>query len=109
MMSGCKHFIMWYFCLVPWDILSHYPGDANQNYRPHRHVQGAPPRGHSLALYPSAVAALRSTTSAPTDDQRGRIDPRLGHVVAEAGTLAQHVKQLTGKDITDGALAQRRA
>ena len=31
------------------------------------------------------------------------------HVVAEAGTLAQHVKQLTGKEITDGALAQRRA
>jgi len=31
------------------------------------------------------------------------------HVVAEAGTLAQHVKQLTGKTITDGALAQRRA
>jgi len=31
------------------------------------------------------------------------------HVVAEAGTLAQHVKRLTGKDITDGALAQRRA
>ncbi len=31
------------------------------------------------------------------------------HVVAEAGTLAQHVKELTGKDITDGALAQRRA
>lgn len=31
------------------------------------------------------------------------------HVVAEAGTLAEHVKQLTGKDITDGALAQRRA
>jgi hypothetical protein len=31
------------------------------------------------------------------------------HVVAEAGTLAQHVKQMTGKDITDGALAQRRA
>ena len=31
------------------------------------------------------------------------------HVVAEAGTLAQHVKQLTGKNITDGALAQRRA
>jgi hypothetical protein len=27
------------------------------------------------------------------------------HVVAEAGTLAQHVKQLTGKTITDGALA----
>src|ERR1017187_3973599 len=32
----------------------------------------------------------------------------LFHVVAEAGTLAQHVKQLTGKTITDGALAQRR-
>jgi hypothetical protein len=31
------------------------------------------------------------------------------HTVAEAGTLAQHVKQLTGKTITDGALAQRRA
>lgn len=31
------------------------------------------------------------------------------HVVAGKGTLAQHVKQLTGKDITDGALAQRRA
>jgi len=31
------------------------------------------------------------------------------HVVAEAGTLAQHVKTLTGKGITDGALAQRRA
>jgi hypothetical protein len=30
-------------------------------------------------------------------------------VVAGKGTLAQHVKQLTGKDITDGALAQRRA
>jgi Transposase DDE domain len=31
------------------------------------------------------------------------------HVVAEAGTLAQHVKALTGKSITDGALSQRRA
>lgn len=31
------------------------------------------------------------------------------HVVAGAGTLAQHVKPLTGKQITDGALAQRRA
>ena len=31
------------------------------------------------------------------------------HAVAEAGTMAQHVKQLTGKTITDGALAQRRA
>jgi len=31
------------------------------------------------------------------------------HVVADAGTLAQHVKQVSGKDITDGALAQRRA
>jgi Transposase DDE domain len=31
------------------------------------------------------------------------------HVVAGQGTLAQHVKQLTGKEITDGALAQRRA
>lgn len=31
------------------------------------------------------------------------------HVVAEAGTLAHHVKQITGKEITDGALSQRRA
>lgn len=31
------------------------------------------------------------------------------HVIAEAGTLAQHVKQLTGKTITNGALSQRRA
>ena len=31
------------------------------------------------------------------------------HVIAEAGTLAQHVKQLTGIDISDSALAQRRA
>jgi len=31
------------------------------------------------------------------------------HGVAGKGTLAEHVKQLTGKDITDGALAQRRA
>lgn len=31
------------------------------------------------------------------------------HVVAGAGTLAEHVKHLLGKDITDGALSQRRA
>jgi hypothetical protein len=31
------------------------------------------------------------------------------HALAQAGTLAQHVKQLTRKTITDGALAQRRA
>jgi len=31
------------------------------------------------------------------------------HVIGKAGTLAQHVKQLTGKTITDGALSQRRA
>jgi hypothetical protein len=31
------------------------------------------------------------------------------HVVAKGGTLAQHVKALTGKSITDGALSQRRA
>ena len=31
------------------------------------------------------------------------------HVVAGPGKLAAHVKQLTGKDVTDGALAQRRA
>jgi hypothetical protein len=31
------------------------------------------------------------------------------HVVAGAGTLAEHVKQLLGIDITDGALSQRRA
>lgn len=31
------------------------------------------------------------------------------HAVAGAGTLAQHVKKLTGQIITDGALSQRRA
>lgn len=31
------------------------------------------------------------------------------HVVMGAGTLAQHVKAVTGKTLTDGALAQRRA
>ncbi len=31
------------------------------------------------------------------------------HTVADRGTLAQHMKELTGKTITDGALAQRRA
>ena len=31
------------------------------------------------------------------------------HAVAGAGTLAQHLKQLTGQQITDGALSQRRA
>jgi len=31
------------------------------------------------------------------------------HVLAKAGTLAQPVKALTGKSITDGALSQRRA
>jgi hypothetical protein len=31
------------------------------------------------------------------------------HVVAGPGRLAAHVKKLTGKDLTDGALAQRRA
>jgi hypothetical protein len=31
------------------------------------------------------------------------------HTFGGAGTLAQHVKQLTGKAITDGALSQRRA
>lgn len=31
------------------------------------------------------------------------------HAVAGAGTLAQHMKKLTGRQITDGALSQRRA
>jgi hypothetical protein len=31
------------------------------------------------------------------------------HVVAGSGTLSQHVKKVTGKTITDGALSQRRA
>lgn len=31
------------------------------------------------------------------------------HVLQGAGTLAQHMKRLTGKNITDGALSQRRA
>ena len=31
------------------------------------------------------------------------------HVLAGAGTLAEHVRELTGKTITDGALSQRRS
>ena len=31
------------------------------------------------------------------------------HGISKAGTLAEHVQQLTGKTITDGALSQRRA
>ncbi len=45
----------------------------------------------------------------PTISAAELIQGLVFHVVAEAGTLAQHVKQLTGKPITDGALAQRRA
>lgn len=45
----------------------------------------------------------------PVVTQAELIQGLVFHVVAEAGTLAQHVKQLTGKTITDGALAQRRA
>jgi len=45
----------------------------------------------------------------PTITAEELIQGLVFHVVAEAGTLAQHVMQLTGKDITDGALAQRRA
>src|SRR6516225_2396223 len=30
------------------------------------------------------------------------------HVLGGAGTLAEHVRQVTGKSITDGALSQRR-
>ena len=37
------------------------------------------------------------------------IESLVFHTVTDGGTLAQHVKQLTGKIITDGALAQRRA
>ena len=37
------------------------------------------------------------------------IQSMLFHTICGSGTLAQHVKQLTGKDVTDGALAQRRA
>jgi len=36
------------------------------------------------------------------------IDGLVFHAVAGGGTLARHVKQLSGKAITDGALAQRR-
>lgn len=37
------------------------------------------------------------------------IEGLIFHVVARAGTLAQHVKALSGKSITDGAISQRRA
>jgi Transposase DDE domain len=45
----------------------------------------------------------------PVVSARELIGGLVFHVVAKAGTLAQHVKALTGKSITDGALSQRRA
>jgi len=51
---------------------------------------------------------------APKARRPGRLRPHelimslVFHVLAGAGTLAQHVKQITGKTITDGALSQRR-
>jgi len=40
---------------------------------------------------------------------RGLVQGLVFHMVAGAGTLAQHVKKMTGQAVTDGALAQRRA
>jgi len=45
----------------------------------------------------------------PTISTLQLIQALVFHVVAGAGTLAQHVKELTGQRITDGALSQRRA
>ena len=45
----------------------------------------------------------------PRISQTELIQSLIFHVVAEDGTLAAHVKELTGRSITDGALSQRRA
>jgi hypothetical protein len=44
----------------------------------------------------------------PTVSARELIMGLVFHVIAGAGTLSQHVKELTGKSVTDGALSQRR-
>jgi hypothetical protein len=45
----------------------------------------------------------------PTVTQVELIQGLIFHVTAQKGTLAEHVKEISGKSITDGALAQRRA
>ena len=45
----------------------------------------------------------------PLIGQRELVQGLVFHVVAGAGTLAQHMKKITGQQITDGALSQRRA
>ena len=45
----------------------------------------------------------------PTLSATELIQSLVFHAVVRSGTLAEHVKEVTGKEITDGALAQRRA
>src|SRR5208282_337216 len=60
------------------DILSHYNGDAKQNYCTRRHLQGIVPRIDSLGLSVLPAASLWSAAPASTGGDRLRIDPRLG-------------------------------
>ena len=63
-----------------------------------------------LVLHLCPVCVVVASVAAAHLDHRVGVDPRLGLPCdRRGGTLAQHVKQLTGKTITDGALAQRRA
>jgi hypothetical protein len=69
------------------------------------------------ALYRELIPAATLSTVFRRCGVRRRRPPRINttelihglvfHAVAETGTLARHVKACSGKDITDGALAQR--
>ena len=90
--------------------MCNYTVDAKQNSRSRRHVQGSLQGVIHLGLYLFPPASMRLASPLSTLCYACGVDSSLVfHMVAEAGTLAQHVKQLTGKTITDGALAQRRA
>src|SRR2546430_15270446 len=64
-----------------------------------------PPRGIRALLRSCGVRRRCPPVVSATE----WIESLVFHGVARAGTLAQHVKALTGKKITDGALSQRRA
>ncbi len=68
-------------------------------------AEGVPCRGIRALLRFCGVRRRCPPVVSTTELIRGLVF----HVVAEAGTLAQPVKALTGKKITDGALSRRRA
>ncbi len=67
--------------------------------------QVLPAREINRALRPCRLQRRRP----PLVTHREVVQALVYHTVAGAGTLAQHVKQITGHTITDGALSQRRS